>query len=44
MTKQEDNGGWLRYRCRMCNEEFQSVHVPDIGRAVSAVIFSHPNP
>lgn len=37
-------GGWLRYRCRMCGEEFQGLHVPDIGKAISAVLFDHPNP
>jgi len=39
-----NKGGWLRYRCRMCSEEYGVVHVPDIGSAVSAVIFNHPNP
>jgi hypothetical protein len=36
--------GWLRYRCRMCGEEYQNVHVPDVGRAVSAIVYSFPNP
>lgn len=41
MTEQ---GGWLRYRCRMCGEEFQDKHVPDVPRAVSAIVYGFGNP
>lgn len=37
-------GGFLRYRCRMCGEEFQDTHVPDVSRAVSAIVYGFPNP
>jgi hypothetical protein len=38
------HGGWLRYRCRLCGEEYQNVHVPDVTRAVSAIVYDFPNP
>lgn len=40
----ENKGGMLRYKCRMCGEEFQNTHVPDVSRAVSAIVFGFPNP
>jgi hypothetical protein len=44
--KPENNykGGMLRYKCRMCGEEFQNTHVPDVSRAVSAIVYDFPNP
>lgn len=44
--KPEDSykGGMLHYRCRMCGEEFQNTHVPDVPRAISAIVYGFPNP
>lgn len=39
-----NRGGSLCYKCRMCGEEFQNVHVPDVGQVVSAITFNYPNP
>lgn len=39
-----DKGGMLRYRCRMCGEEFEDTHVPDVSRAVSAIVYGWGNP
>lgn len=34
----------LRYRCRMCGEEFQNTHVPDVMVAIQAIINGWSNP
>jgi hypothetical protein len=45
MSEQIGNqGGFLRYRCRMCGEEFENTHVPDVARAVMAITCDFPNP
>lgn len=44
IKQNEDKGGMLRYKCRMCGEEFQNTHVPDVGRAIAALIHGWPNP
>jgi hypothetical protein len=40
----QNQGGMLRYRCRMCGEEFEDKHVPDVERAVGAIVYGFPNP
>lgn len=37
-------GGILRYRCRMCGEEYQAVHVPNIILAMIALTGNNPCP
>lgn len=39
-----NRGGMLRYRCRMCGEEYENVHVPHVGVAIAAIINKWPNP
>lgn len=36
--------GMLRYKCRMCGEEYESVHVPDVSLAVLHIIHDWPSP
>lgn len=44
MSEQSNRGGMLRYRCRMCGEEYENVHVPDVWKAVLAIVLGSPEP
>lgn len=37
-------GGFLRYKCRMCGEEFEGVHVPNTVMAIVAIVNNYPCP
>lgn len=37
-------GGMLRYRCRMCGEEYENKHVPDVSLAISHIVYGWDNP
>ena len=36
-----NRGGMLRYKCRMCGEEYHRLHVPDVGMAVTGAILNY---
>lgn len=37
-------GGFLLYKCRMCNEEYQDTHVPNTVMAIVAIANNFPCP
>lgn len=36
----DNRGGMLRYKCRMCGEEYERLHVPDVGTAIAGAILN----
>jgi len=40
----KNKGGMLRYKCRMCGEEFGETHVPDVQTAIIHLTVGIPLP